>query len=498
MPRRSRLFLPPSLKPIQPQATQMSADGYKPQQTSQPAAPIEVSLSSDKPLFSIITPTIGRDSLIRACRALDYQTETRWEHIVCFDGESWPDYLVQQIKHPQRKLLVTGQPVRDYGNTPRRVATQVAQGQYLLYLDDDVFYHSVDGLAKVASEIELVKPIWGILKAAGGHLYEQPPPKIKHIDTAHIVHRREIASWPDTRKPEADGMLGETLASMHQPHIFDCPALAYYEKPLKTMLDTRPAILTSLEHSYFGWFGYWLASIREHVNWPVYVVDLGLKPKQVEWCLAHGVGLLRPRSGFEFWSENDQQRWLRYCAIATGTHVQLRGHNVYLHIDVDTLVLKHPEKLLQGRFSIYKHVTTNGNIHNRIELYQLMPTGSPIHVEIMPNGGVVTWKVKEAQDILQAFEEIYSAASKDANIAKHIQYSDQGMWIWALHRAKAFDCVIDDSSCNFPADNVPLNRMHERKLRLPSPTLIEEVRKDHPDAVVVHWLGTEKPWNYWS
>lgn len=65
--------------------------------------------------LSIITTTIGRPSLLNLIEALRSQTNRDFEHII-----------VPDVQH-----------YNDYGHSVRRDAVRNAQGEYILYIDDD-------------------------------------------------------------------------------------------------------------------------------------------------------------------------------------------------------------------------------------------------------------------------------------------------------------------------------------------------------------------------
>lgn len=55
--------------------------------------------------FSIITPTIQRDSLRAACASINTQTHKDWFHVVMVDRKNLREDLLASIAHPQRKIV---------------------------------------------------------------------------------------------------------------------------------------------------------------------------------------------------------------------------------------------------------------------------------------------------------------------------------------------------------------------------------------------------------
>jgi hypothetical protein len=92
----------------------------------------------DQARFMIVTPTIGRLSLIRACRSVDHQTFGDWQHLVAFDGEQWPIGLREQLAHPRRQFLTSGARHHDFGHSASRLAEEHAVGDFIVQLDDEM------------------------------------------------------------------------------------------------------------------------------------------------------------------------------------------------------------------------------------------------------------------------------------------------------------------------------------------------------------------------
>lgn len=57
--------------------------------------------------------------------------------------------------------------------------------------------------------------------------------------------------------------------------------------------------------------------------------------------------------------------------------------------------------------------------------------------------------------------------------------------------------ISDDSTLNFPANGLASYEMNKRKRYPLGPEeFLNEVRADHPEAKIVHWLGKLKPWRF--
>lgn len=165
--------------------------------------------------YSILTPTILRPSLLRACASIDSQTCSDWEHIVMVDvaviegdGEDNGSELLEAIAHPQRTVLRCERPHKNWGHSCRHRAWARAQGDYVYCLDDDN-YLAHDG---VLDYLKKVSGRWAIFPIRRlGETFFYDPPGLRLTDTGSILVRRELGPWPDSAKYEADGLFVEGL-----------------------------------------------------------------------------------------------------------------------------------------------------------------------------------------------------------------------------------------------------------------------------------------------
>ena len=117
--------------------------------------------------FSIITPSLARETLVRTCHSIDTQQNADWQHIVMIDR---PECMLsaaqkarlKEISSPRRQIHLCPQIHRDFGNTCRSNAWDLARGDYLLYLDDDDYYVN-DTLGELEKALAArPSPVWGI------------------------------------------------------------------------------------------------------------------------------------------------------------------------------------------------------------------------------------------------------------------------------------------------------------------------------------------------
>ncbi len=166
--------------------------------------------------FTIITPTLQRTSLVRACDSVDSQSFSDWQHIVMVDRAKLDRALLARIQHPQRSVVKCGVPHHNYGNTCRHNAWIFARGDYCLMLDDDNYLTDDRILEDIAANLE-DRPHWALFPILRrGKLFFHDPPGLKVTDTANVVARREIARWPDILEYAADARWIEGLKAY--PH----------------------------------------------------------------------------------------------------------------------------------------------------------------------------------------------------------------------------------------------------------------------------------------
>ena len=158
-----------------------------------------------KPFFSIITPTLGRESLSRCYESVDSQTFRNFEHIVQVDI---PNALLANTGHPYRQLHLCGEAHRNFGNTCRHLAWERATGEYLIYLDDDNYF-SHNGVLEDFMQVTGVWALFPILHY--GKRFCHIPPGVDCTDTGNFLVKREHGRFPLEEPIHSDGLLVERL-----------------------------------------------------------------------------------------------------------------------------------------------------------------------------------------------------------------------------------------------------------------------------------------------
>lgn len=169
--------------------------------------------------FSIITPTVQRESLIKCCESVNEQSGD-WEHIVMVDSGELNSILMLSLAHPKRKILQCSTPHRNGGNTCRADALKHATGDYCAFMDDDNYYHDADVFKDIEFALEEAgRPPWALFPICRlGGIFYCDPPRSCHVDTMNFILRRDIAYWPDTDAYGTDGILVDDLMARGVPY----------------------------------------------------------------------------------------------------------------------------------------------------------------------------------------------------------------------------------------------------------------------------------------
>ena len=160
-----------------------------------------------EPLVSVITPTWHRHDLLldRCIPSVQAQSHPRVQHVVVSDG---PDpELAVKIAGEAPGVTFAELPVHDeaarWGHYARLRGLELAEGEYICYLDDDNAFRP-QHVARLAEALE-EHPEAGFAYSQimmTGHATPYPvgvtPPYHGGIDTSAIMHRRgllEVATW---------------------------------------------------------------------------------------------------------------------------------------------------------------------------------------------------------------------------------------------------------------------------------------------------------------
>lgn len=102
--------------------------------------------------ITVITPTIGRESLKTMLDSLLPQLEEGDEVIVIGDGPQPNAKRIVDTYASRKIVYLEHGPIRNYGNPQRNLAIKMAKGDYLLFIDDDdcPLKDSIKGVKSIA------------------------------------------------------------------------------------------------------------------------------------------------------------------------------------------------------------------------------------------------------------------------------------------------------------------------------------------------------------
>lgn len=173
--------------------------------------------------YSIITPTLVRPSLKRLCDSIDSQSCQDYEHLVVIDcawSEEKQKILSSIPTNPRRRFIQFGvEHEKDFGNAARRHAFDLAEGEYILQIDDDDYYAD----SEVFETLKCVTKTWAVFPVlAFGKRCHRKPPAIGLTGSAMFMYRRDTGlKFPDNRDYSADGQLVEELKKLYEYQSLD-------------------------------------------------------------------------------------------------------------------------------------------------------------------------------------------------------------------------------------------------------------------------------------
>jgi glycosyltransferase involved in cell wall biosynthesis len=172
-------------------------------------------------LLTIVTPTILRETLARTCASIDRQGFADWEHLVMIDRPA-ESFSLQPLMDERRKFIFCQAAHNDYGNSCRRKAYELAQGEYIFCIDDDDFLMP-GALELIAQAIHRKNPRWLVFPASvHGERWLKLPPRSGATVNCQIVHRAG-PMFPAVKDYAADGILIDELMRESEPYVLDCP-----------------------------------------------------------------------------------------------------------------------------------------------------------------------------------------------------------------------------------------------------------------------------------
>jgi O-antigen biosynthesis protein len=177
--------------------------------------------------FTIFTPTILRQSLIKTCESVNKQTYKNWEHIVIVDTEI-SNNILAKIEHPQRKIIRCKTPHGGWGHQCTHEAYPLATGDWVYRLDDDNYLASDSALMTLSANLDegYSWAIFPILRY--GVTFFHDTPEFQKIDTGSFIVKRQFAQWANSPRYEGDWETVKRLMDEHPRSyqvIKDIPAI---------------------------------------------------------------------------------------------------------------------------------------------------------------------------------------------------------------------------------------------------------------------------------
>lgn len=172
------------------------------------------------PFFSIITPTLQRESLVQACASVTSQSFRDWEMLIQVDSMD-VNATVFNVAHPHIRISSCGQHHANGGNTCRRLALARATGTYCLFLDDDNYLADDRVLEDIFLALENAnRPAWALFPILRlGRYFFSDPPRSCHVDTMNFILRRDVADWPETDAYGTDWIVVDGLLTRGIPYV---------------------------------------------------------------------------------------------------------------------------------------------------------------------------------------------------------------------------------------------------------------------------------------
>ncbi len=168
------------------------------------------------PSISIITPTIGRDSLKSMLDGLLPQLEAGDEVLIIGDGpQPNAKTIVDSLASPFIQYWET-EPIRNYGNPQRNEAIARSKGDYLMFVDDDdtVDSHAVCTVRKAAKEFPGIPLMFKMLHNGHIILWDVPQVAYGHVSGQMFVTpnvKGKVGTWSGKYGADFDFMTS-TLA----------------------------------------------------------------------------------------------------------------------------------------------------------------------------------------------------------------------------------------------------------------------------------------------
>ncbi len=248
-------------------------------------------------------------------------------------------------------------------------------------------------------------------------------------------------------------------------------------------------IVTACDALLFADLQYCLRSLRRVSDLPVELFDLGLTPRQRDWCTRRIEGLtlkaLPPLA-------NRTQRNVRLPLWQTWLKPFYLLHASFdraLWVDADCVFLRDPADALDeiAKAPLLVADQTGCELVNRDGLADVLPSPRREPIASRVNAGVVGLDRVRDRELLAAWAWGVQFAGRNLRLAHLFRWYDQGALQWALGRLGRGGLLRTDSRWN--------RAVLDARLPLAGASLdsiLEILHRHDPEAAVAHFLGPNK------
>lgn len=298
-------------------------------------------------------------------------------------------------------------------------------------------------------------------------------------------------AWSEQVKPEFKMALKNYFSARNEDSLLE-------ERTEST------AIVTSCDSRYFQGLLWWWDAVKSNLksDATILVFELGWTSEQKRLAITAGI----PFKSFNPACFDGPHRPLliegitkrQLCCWIKPFLVQQVPYDNVVWIDVDALPIRPIDDLIdlvKKQPFVFLDQYNPSVTGNNPKLYELLPVHRPVDKNLTINNGVFGLNVKRDHEFFNWWIHASYAAFREPDIRQLFSWWDQGTMIWALNRTSNPNGLVLDlgKKFNYPANGCKYAKDDmDRKRYLDGRHFFEELRRDHPEAHVVHWLGIKK------
>lgn len=271
-------------------------------------------------------------------------------------------------------------------------------------------------------------------------------------------------------------------------------------------IQHKKGIITLADKNYFKGLQVLYFSTQEISDIPITCFDIGLTKEQIAWAenthhieiaplpITSDIELIKCHlKGDSLLGKQNKRIWpLWICPFLIAASPYRRT----FWIDCDIVILKNLielfDKLDNGPVFTLENNSPE-HTPNNPDLYTFLPIDREQFdiAEPMANGGVSGWDLIRDKEILESYQYPILQACHNKQIEKAISWHDQGALIWAIQKHGLEENVLKSINWNLCAKHTKaLNKTYCWDKDVTS-----QLRKDVPEANLLHWNGQKVPWD---